>query len=369
MIKNNDKISANQVCILLFTTMVGAGILSLPADVSKEAGPNGLIAILAGGFISLFFARMILYISSSFATETFVEYTAKLITKPISVIVSITLTIYFMIFVSLDARIFGEVLKIYLLPSTPIEIIILTMLFTSAYLVRYGLEPIARMSEILFPIIVIPLMLLFLPALTDVDVSNFLPIMRIPFCKFLKGILLTTYSFVGFEILYMLFPYVFDSNKLRKSVNVAMISTMLFYMYITFFVIGIFGYKETKEQLWPFLTLIKSLNFPVFFIENVDGIVMGIWTFTIFTSIYSFHYFAVLTISKIVKSREHSYFVLPLIPIMYSMALIPDSIVTVYKYAGYVSQYMSIFFIAILPVVLFIILKLKKAGAKDEEKT
>lgn len=54
MIKNNDKISANQVAIILFTTMVGAGILSLPADVSKEVGPNGLIAILGGGIASLF---------------------------------------------------------------------------------------------------------------------------------------------------------------------------------------------------------------------------------------------------------------------------------------------------------------------------
>ncbi|HHW57602.1 MAG TPA: endospore germination permease [Clostridia bacterium] len=369
MIKNNDKISANQVSILLFTTMVGAGILSLPADVSKEVGPNGLIAVFAGGIASLFFARMILYLSSKFPTETFVEYSAKLVTKPISILISIVLVFYFTIFVSLDVRIFGEVLKIYLLPSTPIETIIITMLFASAYLVRYGLEPIARMSEILFPIIVIPLVLLFLPAMSDIDLSNFLPFMRISLVKFFKGMLFTTYSFVGFEILYLLFPYVIDTKRLKKGVNAAIISTMLFYMYITFFVIGIFGYKETKEQLWPFLTLIKSINFPVFFIENVEGIVMGIWTFTIFSSIYSFYYFAVLTFSKLLKTREHSYFVLPAVPIMYLMALIPDSIVTVYKYAGYVSQYMSVFFIAILPILLFILLKVKRSGDSDEEKT
>lgn len=369
MIKNNDKISSNQVAILLFTTMVGAGILSLPAEVSKEVGPNGLIAILGGGIASLFFARMILYLSSKFPTETFVEYTGKLMTRPISVIISVILVFYFITFVSLDVRIFGEVLKIYLLPNTPIEIIIITMLFTSAYLVRYGLEPIARMSEILFPIIVIPLVLLFLATLADIDMSNFLPFMRVSLFQFFKGMLVTAYSFVGFEVLYLLFPYVINTDKLKKSVNLAMLSTTLFYMYITFFVIGIFGYKETKEQLWPFLTLIKSINFPVFFIENVEGIVMGIWTFTIFTSIYSFHYFATLTLSKILKTREHSYFVLPVIPIMYFMALVPDSIVTVYKYASYVSKYMSVFFIAILPVILFIILKVKRLGDRDEEKT
>ncbi|MFV9568133.1 GerAB/ArcD/ProY family transporter [Thermoanaerobacter mathranii] len=369
MIKNDDKISANQVAILLFTTMVGAGILSLPADVSKEVGPNGLIAIFGGGIVFLFFARLILYLSSKFPTETFVEYAGKLITRPISTVISAGLLFYFVIFVSLDVRIFGEVLKLYLLPNTPIEIIILTMLFSSAYIVRYGIEPIARMSEILFPIIVIPLVLLFLPALTDIDLSNFLPFMKVSLVRFFKGMLFTTYSFAGFEILYLLFPYVIDREKLKRSVNSALFSTMLFYAYINFFVIGIFGYKETKEQLWPFLTLLKSINFPVFFIENVEGIVMGIWTFAIFTTIYSFYYFATLTFSKLLKTREHSYFVLPAIPIMYLISLIPDSIVTVYKYANYLSQYMSVFFIAILPILLLIILKVKGIGGKDEEKT
>lgn len=364
MIKNNDKISSNQVAILLFTTMVGAGILSLPADVSKKVGPNGLLAILGGGLASLFFARLILWISSKFPTETFSEYASKLVTKPVAVVLSIVLIFYLSVFVSLDVRIFGEVLKIYLLPSTPIETIIITMLFASAYLVRYGLEPIARMSEILFPIMVIPLLLLFLPALSDVDLTNFLPFMRVSLMKFLKGVFVTTYSFVGFELLYMVFPYVIDQEKLKKSVNASIISTTLFYMYICFFVIGIFGYKETKEQLWPFLTLIKSINFPVFFIENVEGIVMAIWTFTIFTSIYSFHYFAVLVLSKLIKAREHSYLVLPLIPPMYLMALIPDSIVTLYKYANLVSQYLSIFFISFLPIILAFFVKLKGLGDK-----
>lgn len=364
MIKNNDKISANQASILLFVTIVGAGVLSLPADVAKDVGPDSLFAILLGGTVSILFARLILYISSKFPTETFVEYTSKLVTKPVSVILSIGLVLYFSVFVSLDLRIFGEVLKIYLLPRTPIEVIMLTMLFTSAYLVRYGLEPIARMSEILFPIIVIPLILIFLPTLTDVDLSNFLPVLRTAPLKLLKGIVLTAYSFIGFEILYMLFPYIENTKKLGRNVNAAMFSTILYYIYITFFTIGIFGYKETKEQLWPLLTVIKSINFPGFFIENLEGFVMAIWTFTIFTSVYSFYYAASLTMGKLIKAREHSYLVMPLIPFMFLMSLIPSSIVDVYKYSGYVSQYMTLFFAVLLPVMLFLAIKIKKEGAQ-----
>ncbi|MGB9679048.1 MAG: GerAB/ArcD/ProY family transporter [Thermoanaerobacteraceae bacterium] len=368
MIDNNDKVTANQVSILVFNTIVGAGILSLPSDVSKEAGPNGILAVILAGFLSLFFARFILYISSLLPKETFVEYSSKLITKPISVFVSIVFSFYLLLFVSFDARIFGEVLKIYLLPTTPIEIIILTMLFTSAYLVRYGIEPIVRMSEILFPFIVLPLMIVFFPAINEIDMANFLPLLKVEPIKFLKGVLVTTYSFVGFEILYMVYPYVKNKEKLKKGINYSIAFVTFLYVYIVFFTVGIFGHKETGEQLWPLLMAIKSINYPIFFVENIEGIMMGIWTFTIFTSIFSFYYFAVLTTAKLIKVKEHSYLVIPMIPIMFLIAIIPDSIASVYKYTGLASSYLSIFFIVVLPVILFLSIKIKKGDKSDNEK-
>ncbi|AST57631.1 spore gernimation protein [Thermoanaerobacterium thermosaccharolyticum] len=366
MIKNNDKISENQLSILLFTTMLGAGILSLPSDVTKAAGPNGLIVILLGGILALIFARFICRIASIFPTETFVEYSAKLMTKPVSVILSIFLVAYFLIFCSLNLRIFGEVAKSYLLNSTPIEVIMITLLFTSGYIVRYGIEPIARLSEILFPIMVIPTMIILFPAITDIDLSNFLPILRILPLKLLKGILLTAYSFVGFEILYVIFPYIQLENKLKKSINISFFSIIFFYIYVTFYTMGIFGYKETSVQLWPLLTVIKSINFPGFFIENLESLIMGIWTFAVFTSISAFQYAATLSLSKLIKAREHTYLVIPLIPIIYFMALIPDSIVEVYKYASYASN-LTLFFVIILPILMFIAMKLRGKGMKNNE--
>ncbi|HHV74285.1 MAG TPA: endospore germination permease [Thermoanaerobacterium sp.] len=364
MIKNNDKISENQLSILLFTTMLGAGVLSLPADVAKAAGPNGLIVILLGGLVALTFARIISFVASKFPTETFVEYSEKIMTKPVSILLTIFLIAYFLIFCSLNLRIFGEVAKSYLLNSTPIEVIMITLLFTSAYIVRYGIEPIARMSEILFPVMVIPAMIILLPAITDIDLSNFLPVLRISPLRLAKGILQTAYSFIGFEILYVIFPYIQLGNKLKKSINVSFFSIIFFYLYITFFTIGIFGYKETSVQLWPLLTVIKSINFPGFFIENLESLIMGIWTFAVFTSISAFHYAATLSLSKLIKAREHSYLVIPLIPIIYFMALIPESIVEVYRYASY-AIYLALFFVIILPLLMWAIVKIRHGGEKQ----
>lgn len=368
MIKNNDKISENQTTILIFTTILGAGILSLPSDVAKEAGPDSLIVVLLGGILALIFARIIGYIASKFPTETFVEYSAKILTKPFSIILNIGLIAYFLIFCSLNLRIFAEVSKSYLLNNTPIEIIMITLLFTSGYIVRYGIEPIARMSEILFPVMVVPLLIIFLPAIVDLDLSNFLPILRTSPLKLLRGILSTTYSYSGFEILYVIFPYIMKGEKLKRCINVSLFSIIFFYIYITFYTIGIFGYKETRVQLWPLLTVIKSINFPGFFIENLESLIMGIWTFAVFTSISSFHYTAALSLSKLIKAREHTYLVVPLIPIIYLMSLIPDSIVKVYRYATYAAEFLTLFFIILLPILMFLILKIKGIGVKDDEK-
>lgn len=367
MIKNNDKISENQTTILLLTTIVGAGILSLPTQVANTAGPDSLLAVLLGGLLALFFSRIIASIASKYPTETFVEYSSKLLTKPISIIISIIIILYFIIFSSVDLRIFGEVSKAYLLNNTPIEIIMITLLFTCGYIVRYGIEPIARMSEIMFPIMIIPLLIVLLPLLTDIDLSNFLPILRTNPLRFLKGVYSTMFSYVGFEILYIIFPYINIGNRFKKDINISFIFIIFLYIYITFFTIGIFGYKETKEQIWPLLTVMKSINFPGFFLENFESLIMAIWTFAVYTSIASFYYVAVLSLSKLLKAREHSYLVLPLIPIIYFLALIPDSIVQVYRYMQIVSNYIAAFFIIILPLLMLTIYA-AKGGNRNENK-
>ena len=73
-------------------------------------------------------------------------------------------------------RVFADIIKVFILVETPVEVMILSMLLVSVYITRHGLEPIARMAELLFPLMVIAILLVTFFALWNIDKLNLLPI-------------------------------------------------------------------------------------------------------------------------------------------------------------------------------------------------
>ena len=53
---------------------------------------------------------------------------------------------------------------------------------------------------------------------------------------------------------------------------------------------------------------------------------LAIWLFTVFTTIISIYFVLTYSLSKILNTKEQKQFVLPLVPVIYFIALIPDNI-------------------------------------------
>ena len=149
MNSNEEKISALQLGLLIIVTVIGVGILTLPRTVTEIADTDGWLLIIIGGALVIVLALIINSLGNMFPDKTIIEYSQELVGRPLSYLIGSILIIYFTLIAAYSVRIFGEVLKMYLLPKTPIEIIIITFLITIIYLVRNNLEGIARFYEII----------------------------------------------------------------------------------------------------------------------------------------------------------------------------------------------------------------------------
>lgn len=360
MLKGNDKISSNQMMFILLTTIIGVGILSLPRNVAEKAGTDGWILIILGGITACILTTISVKLVNMFTNKTIVEFGRELITTPVSNVVSIILFTYFVIFSAFEVRIFAEVVKMFLLDDTPTEIIIISMLFVSAYLVRGGIEGLARMAELILPIVIIPVFLLLLSLLPDLDFTNLLPIFRTNPLDIIKSVHITFFSFMGYELILLFSAYVKDTENLMKF-NILSILIATF-VYIAFFVVVLsrFGENETKRLLWPTLSLMKTIDLPGAFIENIEGIVMGLWVLSVFTSLSPFYYSAALILCKLFRLREHKYFVLPIMPIIYILSLVPDNIASAYDLMEKFTNYLGTFVVIIIPIVYLIVALIRK---------
>lgn len=64
------------------------------------------------------------------------EYNGRIVGKGIGVCLSLLLILLWLVTSARVVRSFADVLKLFVLPNTPIEVIILTMLLVSAYAVN-----------------------------------------------------------------------------------------------------------------------------------------------------------------------------------------------------------------------------------------
>lgn len=359
-------ISAYQLGIFLIVTMVGVGILTLPREVVEIADTDGWMLVLSSGALTMGLSLIINYLSSLFPNQTVIEYSGELMGRPLGLVVGILFMANYIIFAAFSVRIFGEVLKIFLLPRTPIEVIIMTFLIASAYLVRKGLEGIARFYEIISLIKFIPFFLALLAGASQVDFTNLLPIFQASPLRMASGTLQIIFSFLGFEILFLFLPYVSDRGNIKKSLIISVSIIIMIYLFTVFFVIASFGSEEVKLLMWPLMAYIKSVQVPGAFIEQLEGVIMTIWVLFIYTTMSTMCFSASFTINRLLKTQEQRIYAVAILPLIYFLSLLPDNPPQLYDWLSIVAVYLGNAIALFLPILLLLLAKIRKKGVKTD---
>lgn len=368
MIKSNDKITNGQMLAIVINTIIGVGILSLPRVLAEELKTDGWILLVTSGVIVIGLVVIITMLVKKYPNKTVIEFSREIINTPISVIYSAIYIAYILVFVAFVVRIFGEIVKMYLLPQTPIEIIIISMLLVSTYLARAGVEAIGRFSVLITPLVILPVLLIGVILIPDMDFTNVFPVFQFEIIDLVKALPDTVFSFVGFEIILLLTAFIDKPEKSLKCNLGAIIAVMVIYIYVFFITLLVFGQKELTHLLWPSISLMETIEFPGAFLENIQGIVMAQWVIVVFTTLTPLLYGAALIISKTLKAKEHNYYVLPLIPIIFILALIPDNLPQSYDYITKAGYYLGGFVLIVIPVTLYIGSLLRKNKRKGASK-
>lgn len=355
MDRNNDMIVSNQLFSILVITVIGIGVLSLPRTLATEAGPDSLILLLLSSIIFLIIALVTQRLIMKFPKQNIIEITDSVLFKPIGILVGLAYFIYIFILITLEVRAFGEITKNFLLLNTPIEVIIIIFLITTIYLVRSGIESIARMAVIILPLSIIPAIFISLVAIPDLDFTCFLPILRTPFVDLIRALPKLFFSFIGFELILIWTFFVKDTENIKKTVISAVGFISLVYFIFTGITIARFGIAENKDLIWPVITLFRDVDIPGTLVENVEVVIMATWLLSIFMTIAISYFGAVFLLSRILKSKEHNYIPVILLPIIYVLSLVPDNIAEVYDYLDKFSIYVGTVFVIAIPVMLLFI--------------
>lgn len=302
-------ISNIQAAMLAITSLTIIGHLILLTLVLDQSRQDGWLAGVIGSILSLIGIIALSKLSQRFPGLTLIEILFQHYSW-IGKIIGIFYLIYFYIMAVLGVRLFGEAYKI-IMPETPLWAFITVILLLTAYIVYLGLETLARLNQIMLPVLVIiAVSVVFLTIANDKDYGNLLPIMGNGMLPVMKGSLSVMGWFGEFVVLGMVLPYVQRPDRLVKTGLYIAGITLLFFLGPITGPVALFGADEAAKMAFPTFSEVRYIEAGEV-INRFDSIAILFWTVGLMVRVSLFFYGLSLGVAQILRISTYQPLVVP----------------------------------------------------------
>ncbi|MBS4174322.1 endospore germination permease [Bacillus sp. FJAT-49736] len=359
-------ISASQMGLLMYPSVIATGIINLPLITGQVAKQDAWISPIWGSFIGVIAVWIAYQLNKSFPDKSFIQYSEVVVGKFIGKIIGF-LYLFFLLHIN------GFVVREYtqfvwgsFLNDTPMIIISAIMIIFSAYAIYGGLEVIARLGQILFPFFFFPLCLLLFILLIFMHPKNILPIMERGILPSIKGgIVLSSWYSELFLISFFL-PYIKEKSKGLKwgiYTGILITFTFMFVNLVTIFVLGRFSFYAVT----PLLTVVRYISLGEFF-QHVEAGLLAIWLIGTFIKITTLYYIVIKVASQWLNLPDEKTLIFPLgFLLLISSIWASKSVQQVASFIlHYLPMYHFTFFIGI-PFLILIINSVKNKVLKGKQ--
>ncbi|MED4585169.1 endospore germination permease [Brevibacillus choshinensis] len=357
-------VSTWQLTSILISSMIGVGILSLPRSASEKLHEMGWLGPFIGGLIAMFPLIAIVYLSREFPGRTFVEYSPLIIGgERHQKIGRILCFPWFLVFFSFQflnagmvARGFGEVVVTAVLLETPLEAILISLFLIVLFLCMHEIDVVARVNELLFPIMLIPVFLIPYVTLRKADWNNLLPLHLDSWSELFKTGINTFSLYTGYELLMIFCGFAIPGAKIGLATCFSLVFTIISYVLTAAAGIVVFGYEELQNMIWPTLELVKTAQKTGWFLERLESAFLAIWVASVFTSLGNMYYTTIYGIRLVFGKGIRFQRIMAIILIFpfYYITLLPQNIVEFFAYTKYLTYY-GYLTTVFIPVLLGII--------------
>lgn len=360
-----NEISAGQVFIFMIGAQIGFGILSLASTLADKVGHDGWLSLLIGGLIAFFIVYLVVLTLKKFKNLSILDISNMLFGKIIGGFFNLLIIGYLCFATILTFRLFSEIINLSALKHTPGVVLTCFIILPNIYLNLYGLKYICRYITIELAIIVIVIIYYLLLVkyfrlsfLQPVGAAGLMPILKNSFNCFV--------SFLGFELLPVIYPYIKDKKNTLKYALYGNLYTMIFYLITVIFLTGFFGENMLKQLVYPPFSLARAYRAPV--LERLDLFFITLW-FPIMSSSVQVYYFAAFQSMKSFFKMESNnkkckILLLVFTVIAIGLSRLPKDIVQVYKLLDWLG-YIGISYTAFI-IICYLFSFLKLGGKKSE---
>lgn len=360
------KISAAQMGIMMYPTVLATAILLVPAITAHIAERDLWLSPIwasATGFLTVY---VVYRLNQLYPEKTFIEYCGEIVGKLAGKAIGWVYLAFFLHITGIIIREYGEFMVGTFLNRTPISLVMGTMVLVCAFNVRGGLEVMGRSAQIFVPIVIVLFVCIVILLIPELEPGYMLPVLEHGLWPSFKGSLVLHGWFSEFMLIAFLLPYVTDRKKGRSWALMSVMAIMLTMVITNLASYFLFG-ESTSKIVYPVMVAARFVSIADFF-EHMEALVMMIWVGGTFVKISVFFYAIVLGAAQLLKCSDYKPLTLPigLLLLMISIWL-ASSLQQLVHFLSTVSPFYFLTMQTAIPAVLLLIALARKrlAGAKE----
>lgn len=299
---NKTKITPFQLTFILIHAQVGVGVITLPYDLFLKAKGDAWISILITGAILQILLFLFWGLMNRFPSSNLFEIVQQLFGKIIGKIIIIIYCLYFIIIGTIVLSKYAYFLKAWMMPSTPKWLLVSIMAFTALFIVKDHIQIIARFT-FLSSVVFIGFIGAAFFSFKFINITYILPVGVDGVMPIIKGLAPSLFSFQGFELLLIFFPFAQAEPKVVfKVASIANVFVTLFYTLLVFVCLTFFSPDELRLVPEPVLYLVKSFSFRI--IERPDLLFTSMWIVLVATTFMCILFVSTLGITTVIHSTH-----------------------------------------------------------------
>jgi spore germination protein KB len=324
-----ENISSLQLFYILNGSQFGSAFI---LGIGAKAKQDAWIVILVACICSLVLAGIYIKLASLYPSYTLVQILPELFGKFIAFPIIVLYIVYFIYVAARICRNFGELVVSTILVQTPIIVVISIFVLLIVYCLRGGIETLGRMGEIVFPIFVFSLVIVWILLLsTDTfNLGNLSPVLGNGIIPVLKEVFPTYLSFPFAElvIILMFIPFLHTKKNAGKvAIAVILIGGIMFGINAVL-ILSVLGPEIYLQNYYPFLSATRLISIADF-LERFDALIILMMVAGVFFKVGVWTYAAALGISQLCKLNNSKPLFLAIGTILIPLSLlIGDNFVT-----------------------------------------
>ena len=267
---------------------------------ADTAGRDGIFCILAGILSTFLYLKLLRYLLKGMKTS-YPDFLKQKCGKVCGYVLWGGYFLYFILMASYTAYLFSTLMLNGLVENISFYLVLLLILLLAFYGMAGGIEGRARVYEMLFWFLMIPLFLMLFAACREVKPAYWSPVFVADGKEMLSGSYYVLFCYSMVSIVLFLKEYVADRKKCVGAAEKAVWFSGGVFAALYLILIGLFGVEALAQMKFPAVTMMSRVQVTGGFLKRTDAFMFSIWFFTLYAMLNSMVFYSGNLAAKVIR--------------------------------------------------------------------